>query len=179
MAKVTGKVYKVYCKAFNGKNSYSVKLDGNDVYYRNNNKNPGDIEGKTVEFEAGDVNDAGNAAYINGKITIVDTSGPSKPAGSSGGGSWGSKNEPAIHYQNAAGRAIPMVDLLIRNGAIKLPAKTAAIAEVIEAAVDHYTAQFFEDITTFGAVSRANGEGAEAAAPEKPGKPAVDEDEDD
>ena len=53
-------------------------------------------------------------------------------------------------------------------------AKPADKVGLVEALVDKYTSQYFEDVTTFGAVARANGTG-EAADPAAP--PSEDEDE--
>lgn len=181
MAKVTGQVYKVYSKIFKGKTNYTVKLDGVDVWYRCGDSNPGNIEGKAVSFTAGEETQSGNstAAYIKGKIEVLDNSAPPASGPPGKAPSFG-KNEPAIHYQNAAGRALTMVQILLASNALKLPTKQAAILEVVEAAVDHYTAQFFEDITTFGAVARANGTTEDAEAPkEKPESEEIEEDEED
>ncbi|MGD9590825.1 MAG: hypothetical protein AB7Q37_18515 [Pyrinomonadaceae bacterium] len=158
MATVKGKVWKVYQKEWKNKTLYTIKIDGNDTYYRCGEKNPGNLTGKVVEFEAGE--DTGSGAQVKGKVTVVDSSTANK---GSGGGSVGydPQRDNRIQYQSSRKDALEMVKALLDKGGVKLPSKTADIAQVIEGLVDHYTAQFFEDVATFGAVARANGDTGE------------------
>lgn len=163
MATVKGKVWKVYQKQWKNKTLYTIKIDGNDTYYRCGEKDPGNIAGKVVEFEAGE--DTGSGAQVKGKVTIVDSSTSGKSSGGGGGGGYDPQKDNRIQYQSSRKDALEMVKILLDKGGVKLPSKTADIAEVIEGLVDHYTAQFFEDVGTFGAVARANGDNGEEESP--------------
>jgi hypothetical protein len=167
----TGVVYKVFTKEFPGKGGkkgntwYSIKLEGDDTYYRCKSSNPGAIEGKTVSFEV-------DGDQVTSKPTIIESEAPKKAgymsetsaAGSAyAGPPLGSARESSIHYQSARKDALQFLDIVTRTGAVKLPAKEAAKLEALEALADSYTAKFFSDISTFGAVARANGAEEEPA----------------
>lgn len=156
MSTIKGQVYKIFSREFNGKMSYSVKLEDDPLYYRNGNDNPGNLAGKVIEFEA-KKNPDGKSGTITSRITVIDTSSPAGPAPAVTGKTDWAKKDASIQYQSARKDALEMVKLLVSTGALKLPSKQAAQAEALEAAVDHYTSQYFEDIGTFGAVARANG----------------------
>jgi hypothetical protein len=70
-----------------------------------------------------------------------------------GGG--GSARETSIHYQSARKDALQFLGIAVPAGAIVLPAKAAAKLKALDALVDFYTALYFEDIATGGAVTRA------------------------
>jgi hypothetical protein len=186
--KVTGQVYKWFSKDWPAKRpgqkgnvTWSLKLENDPLYYRavrqkdgNAPKTEGIEPGNTVTFEADPVNDS--SAQIVGAVTKVEaaqatvasigqTSAPT-PAGQ------GSAREASIHYQSAQKVAVWFLDVVTKNGAVKLPVKEAAKLEALEALYDHYVSAFFQDIATFGAVARANGtdEAAEDTA-----KPTSDE----
>lgn len=170
--KVTGRVFKVYSKEFppnKGKKAitwYSIKLEDDKLYYRCKAHNPGDITGKTVEFQA-DGFDAAQASVDVKTLKVVDNT-PTESATSNGGAAVvGSSRDAAIQYQSARKDALVMADLVLRNGGVKLPAKESAKEGAIEALVDSYTAQYFLDITTLGAVARTNGTTDGDEQPEK------------
>lgn len=180
MAKVTGVVYKVYTKEFRDGTNYSIKIDGNPLYYRAGNVNPGRIEGAAVEFMAGPTSEDGKSANIKGEVVVLGNghASPPKTVSAAGPVDW-AKKDASIQYQSSRKDALELVKLLVQTSAIKLPAKTADIAAVISAAVDAYTAGFFMDIESFGAVARANGESKPEKKPKnKPVEEAGDEEED-
>lgn len=164
--KVTGLVHEVFEKQFEGKGGkpgnkwFSVKLDGDPLYYRCKSKNPGNVKGKYVEFEASNFKE--KDAQVDSDIKVVERAKASPVTG----GAPANAREGSIQYQSARGAAIDYVGLVILNGGVKLPAKEAAKLEALDALLDSYTAKFFQDVETFGAVARANGTDGEASTDE-------------
>lgn len=169
MAKYTGQVFKVYPKEFSGKMNYSFKLEDNPIFFRlGTTRHEGVVEpGSVVEVEA-DLNSDGKSA----KVTSVKKA--SAQAQAQVAGAAGTKDS-AIQYQSSRKDAIEFVILLNTTGTLAslLPKKEAAKVGFLEALVDKYTAQFYEDIGALGAVSRANGD----SEPAKGKAEAEDEDE--
>lgn len=171
---VTGKVFKVYTKEWQGKTLYTIKIDGDPKYYRCGEKDPGSIAGKTVSFAV--KKEEATQATVDGKITATADSGKSGGASPGTGVDW-AKKDASIQYQSSRKDALELVKLLIASTALKLPKAQADIAGVIEAAVDHYTSQFFEDIGSLAAVARANGiDPKETVAQDEKGEDEEDED---
>lgn len=168
MSKIQGLVFKVYDKPFSGRMTHTIKLDGDPIWYRaGGNRFAGIAEpGNTVTFEA-TPNPDGTSAKIVGPVTIVAT----QPVAASGtpaySGSGGDRNA-SIVYQSSRKDAVAFLAAALAAGAIKLPAAQAAKLGALEAALDRYTAIFYEDVGTLGAVVReaeAGGEGTAAAEP--------------
>lgn len=164
----TGVVFRIFTKQFPGKGGkpgntwYSIKLEGNDTYFRCKANNPGSIEGKTVTLEHDPPADG--QANVTAAPVIVEAKAQAQTEQASGQGSsvgtgaiLGTAREASIHYQSARKDALQFLDILTRTGAVKLPAKEANKLEALEALADSYTSRFFSDISTFGAVARANG----------------------
>jgi len=164
MAKVQGQVFRIYEKEFRGKKSISVKLEDNPIFYRfGDRRHAGILEpGNVVEFEAGDTNEDGKSAHANGTPVQVKGQKSGGASAPSGGGGGGGAREVSIHYQSARKDALEFLQLAHVVGALKLPATEAKRLGVLEAALDKYTAIFFEDTGILGAVTRANEEPAEA-----------------
>lgn len=170
-----GQVYKVFEKSFPGKGGkpgatwFSIKLEGNDTYFRCKANKPAVSPGQTVKISHGPI-DGTNADVLSAPEVVTAPAPEASKAGSAavGGGAGvglGQAREASIHYQSARKDALQMVDIITRTGAVKLPAKEAAKLEALEALVDSFTSRFFSDISTFGAVARANGtDGAETTA---------------
>lgn len=159
MAKVTGQVFKVYDKQMFGKTLYSVKLENDPIYYRmNENRGAGIVEaGNWIEFEASP-NPDGKSATIEAAPRLLPKPAPAAvsvagPVSAGGGG--GNARETSIHYQSARKDAIQFLQIAVSSGAVTLPAKAAAKLKALDALVDYYTALYFEDISTGGAVTRA------------------------
>lgn len=161
MAQVTGKVYKIFPKEFSGKMNYSIKLEDNPIYYRAGTKSWAGIAepGNTVTFEA-EINSDGKSAKIVGDVTKARAE-PGAGIPSTGGGG----REASIHYQSSRKDAVEFLKLAFQTEAIVLPKATKGRLGILEAALDKYTAQFYEDIGTLGAVART-AEGGEEAADE-------------
>ncbi len=166
--KVTGQVFKVYEKQFPNKPmTYSVKLEDNPIYYRMGKKRDAGIvePGKVISFEA-TMNSDGKSANIEGEVTEIVRSAQAAPA--SGTPSFSGDRQNSIIYQSSRKDALDFVKLLYAQGAIEVPKKKADAVGAIEAVLDRYTAAFFADVNTLGAVVReAESEGAEAGESEK------------
>lgn len=150
--KVEGVVFKVYDKQFPGKPvTYSIKIDGDPLFYRaGTNRFAGIAEaGNRVTFMA-TPNSDGKSARVDGPVTLVKT----EPVAASGTPSFGDGRQNSIVYQSSRKDAIEHVKLLIQTGGLPLPKEKAKIAAAVDAAVDRYTALFFEDVNTLGAVTR-------------------------
>lgn len=168
---VVGKIFRKDFAANFGKppaTFYTIKLEGNDTWFRCKEKDPGQIEGKMVKIVHSEITFTKKGEkeaqvqerpeIVSGPSTQTSVTGESGSAGSTQtGGLSASTRESSIHYQSARKDALQMVDIITRTGAVKLPAKEANKLEAVEALVDSYTARFFSDIATFGAVARANG----------------------
>jgi hypothetical protein len=163
MSKITGQVFKVYPSKFK-KGSYQIRLEDNPVYY--NTRKPGPAEpGVTVTFEAEAYNE--KQWDIQGDVTVVKASGPAAVSASGGGGNAGLQQR----YQGALERAILFTELLVTTGAVDLSkVKAPAKVGVLEALIDKYTAQFYDDTNNLGAITRLE-------TPDEDATPAVDSDE--
>lgn len=179
MSKVTGQVWKLFDKEFRGKKLWSFRLENDPLYYRlNEDRNAGVVEpGNYVEFDA-ETNSDGKSAQVKGKVSRVQPAqAPAQASGAvySGGGTG---RDASIQYQSARKDALVFVQLAVTSGAIALPAKTSAKLAALEALVDAYTAQYLEDISTGGAVTRtterayAEEQAEPTPAPGKPKKQA-------
>ena len=172
---ISGQVGKVYVNTFDdGNTSVSFKLRGDTMYYRLGNKRFAGIveEGKTISFKAAQVKD--NAFKV---LSTPKAAAPSEEAVSGGGpggrtGNGFGSNDSAIRYQSSRKDALEMARLAIDAEVIKLPPKNGLAA--LEALVDRYTAAFFADIETKGAVART-AEPAKAAEPKAKAKAAEPE----
>lgn len=179
MPTTQGQVFKVFEKQFPGKGGkpgntwYSIKLEGVDVWFRCKSSNPGNLAGQVVklvhsEISNGEAQVTEKPEIIQAAATLTTTQAATQPAPTQSMGQLGSTRESSIHYQSARKDALQFVDMILRaeqagKVIVKLPAKEAARLEAVEALVDSYTAQYFSDISTFGAVSRSSGEASEAA----------------
>jgi hypothetical protein len=150
---------------------YSVKID--DTWYgTGQKKDPGVVAGDNVE---------GEYELEKGKYKTITKAGLTKaakaaaPAAGSGQAttsSWAAKDD-SIRYQSSRKDALTLLGLPGVLDSIVGKAKPADRQGLVEALVDKYTASYFEDVSTFGAVARANGTGAAA----DPAAPPADEEE--
>ena len=152
---------------------YSVKID--DTWYgTGQKKDPGVVAGDNVEgefeLEKGKYKTITKAGLVkaSAKVAPVGATG----SGSTGGTNWAAKDD-SIRYQSSRKDALALLGLPGVLDSIVGKAKPAERQGLVEALVDKYTASFFSDVATFGAVARANGD--TAADPSAP--PADDEDE--
>jgi len=163
--RVEGTVYKVYTRDFRGKSSHTIKIDGNDTWFRAGAKRYAGIaeSGNLVAFDA-EPNPGRDDAKITSDVVLAKAA----PAAAPGTpyAAVGDRNNSII-YQSSRKDALALVGLLAQTGALKLPAAQAAKAGAVEAALDRYTALFFDDVSTLGAVVReAEGTGDGAAESE-------------
>jgi len=162
--RVEGTVFRVYDREFRGKKSFTIKLDGVDVWYRAGAKRWAGIAepGNRVAFDA-EPNLGRDDAKIVSDVVLAKAAPAAAPGApyASGGGD----RNNSIVYQSSRKDALALVALLAQTGALKLPAAQAAKAGAVEAALDRYTALFFDDVSTLGAVVReAEGTGDGGAA---------------
>jgi len=164
--RVEGVVFKVYERDFRGKASYTIKIDGNPTWYRAGGKRFAGIaeSGNRVAFDA-EPNAGRDDAKITSDVVLAKATPAAGGAPSAGGGA---DRGNSIVYQSSRKDALALVTLLAQTGALKLPAAQAKKVGVIEAAVDRYTALFFDDVFTLGAVVR-EAEGAESEGDESEG----------
>ncbi len=151
---------------------YSVKIG--DTWYGTGSKNEpaGVAKGDIVE---------GEFELEKGKYKTITKAGLKKaaqaPAGASGGTgggtNWAAKDD-SIRYQSSRKDALAFLALPGVLDAVVAKAKPADKVGIIEALVDKYTASFFEDVATFGAVARATGAVSED---DKQAPPSEDDDE--
>lgn len=174
MAQLTqyqGTVEKLFPSRFGGG---SFSLDGQrGLYFNTKQPLPGFVQvGTNVKFE-GELGRNGKSVFVD--ATAIQQQAQAAQAASSGGGgtNW-AKKDASIQYQSSRKDAIAVVDLLLRNGALVLPAAAGKKAGVVEAAIDRFTAIYFEDIDILGALDRAV---VEAPAPKAAKKAAAAEPE--
>lgn len=153
---MSGRVTKVYENTFDDGNvSVSFKIAGDNRYFRTGkNRYSGIVEeGNHIKFKMQPVSE--KAAKVLGTPKKGSGSEPAAASGAAPGGSNGYGNtDAAIRYQSSRKDALEMAKLILSSDALKLPAKEAAKLAVIEALVDRYTAAFYGDIETKGAVAR-------------------------
>ena len=149
MAMVTGRVEKVFSKEFKpGKWMYSIVING--TFYGTGSRKPTVVEGDNVKFEASE-----NGKYWNveGNIEVTGQA----PASSGGGGTTAApaqndrqlfeeRKQKAIALQSARNTALTAVDILLRNGGIKLPTKQGDVTDVILALADEMTTRYFDEV---------------------------------
>lgn len=155
---VTGQVFRVYEKQFPGKPmTYSVKLEGNPLYYRlGTNRFPGIVEpGNVVEFQATD-NPDGKSASVVSPVRAGKAQSPATTAASGTPTVNYAARDNSIQYQSSRKDAIALVDIILREKAYKLPAKVSDQYGAVLDLVDHLTAAFYNDVGTLGAVGRVN-----------------------
>jgi hypothetical protein len=192
MAKVTGKVFRVFEKEWpskfpgkKGNKTYSIKLEDDPIYYRTPKEKYEGLRfagiaepGNMVTFDAEPINEA--SAQINGAVTLVEQ--PKATPAAAGGNAGlaqtlnlGGARDASIQYQSSRKDALEFVGLIVKAEAVKLPAKPADKLQALEALVDHYTAIYLADIGTQGAVARANGVDEKAEDAGSPARTAGDE----
>lgn len=149
MAQYQGRVSKLFTSRFGG----SFGLEGqHGLYFNTKNPLPNDVqEGVMVSFD-GQMGRNGKSFQVNDASLKVLAA--AAPQAASQGPSNTSSRDDSIRYQSSRKDAIAVVTLLVTSGALKLPEAQAKKAGVIEDAVDRFTAVYFEDIETLGALDR-------------------------
>lgn len=173
MAQYRGRVSQSFPSRFGG--SFGLE-DQRGLYFNTKQALPAFIRaGATVEFE-GEVGRNGKSVFVVDASIKEVAAAPAAASGGGGAPSMGSR-DASIQYQSSRKDALVMVDLLIKTGALKLPEAPAKKAGVIEAAVDRFTAIYYEDIEQLGALARTPPDAPAEAKPAKVAKAAADDDE--
>jgi len=173
MATTKGVVSKLITREWKDKTFYSVGLEGEKGFISLGTSRGGIAEGDYVEIEW-EENAKGYKDAVKGGVKKLEKP-KNQPAAAKAGGGGQPKDEGSIQYQSSRKDAIAYVQTVIAAGAVKLPAKEADKLAALDALVDLYTAKFYADIASKGAVARANGEDAPPA--EDDGPPPVEDDE--
>ncbi len=155
MAQYQGRVSRLFTARYGG----SFGLEGQQgIYFNTKQALPADLsEGATVEFTG--------FMGRNGKSFQVDDASlkvvPAQKQQQNGGGQDRqpeSTVQESIRYQSARKDALVMVGILLQQNALwpadKRPVQTK-VAGIIEDAVDRFTAVYFEDTGTLGALERS------------------------
>lgn len=149
---------------------YSIKID--DTWYGTGSKqDPGVAAGDYVEGEYTLEKEKYKTITKAGLVKASAKAAPAGAAASSSGTNWAAKDD-SIRYQSSRKDALAFLALPGVLDAVVAKAKPADKVGIIESLVDKYTASFFEDVATFGAVARASG-----AVTEDPSAPPSDEEE--
>ena len=153
-------------KNFKGRVLYSFILKNDDRWFRTGMVKPEIKKGDHVEFSF-EEKDGGYSAQID-TITVLPSSSGEPIRGQSsrnfvGGGNqkddyWANKesrdiendrykrdNDIRIQHQSARNAAITLVDILLREKALKLPESPGKMYDVIMGKITDLTHQFFED----------------------------------
>jgi hypothetical protein len=146
------RVSKLYEARFGGG---SFGLEGHDrQYFNTKNALPGFVvPGATIEFTA-QLGRNGKSYFVT-DASLREVAGAPAPAPSPGGGPSLGSRDSSIMYQSARKDALVMVGLLVGAGVLytdKTP--KAKVGGILEDAVDRFTALYYEDISSLGALER-------------------------
>lgn len=146
-----GKVAFVNERPWNGKMLYSFKLADDDALYVCGTSKPQVTKGDFVTFEA--------KSNPKGQMVVDLNTIEAKKAEvvTAGKGNWGyakgpneDKRQRTIEWQAARNSAIAAAQVVLSNGALKLPAKESAKYECVMALIGELTKQFFDETATLG-----------------------------
>lgn len=151
MAQYQGKVSKVFTSRFGG----SFGLEGQyNLYFNTKNALPADVvEGVTVSFEATPGRNGKSVYVTDASLKVIAQAPPASAAGPAP--QTFAQRDNSIQYQSSRKDALVMVGLLAAAGCLYNDnTPKAKLAGIIEDAVDRFTAVYFEDIGTLGALDR-------------------------
>lgn len=147
---VKGVVYKVFSRQVGKGTAYSIKIDGDDNYYGCGFKNPGNLDGKYVSFDAGK-NAKGYWEADLKTLTVMDTApvvaNKSVPS-SAKDAYWSAKEERDLvndrqrHIGASVNTAIAFVELLTKADAIKQAKSQSDRADILFDLVVYYSGKF-------------------------------------
>jgi hypothetical protein len=151
---VKGVVYKVFSRPAGRGTAYSIKLEGNDVYYGCGFKDPGLNPGDAVQFEA-NLNaknywevDPKSIRKLDSTPVIHNPTARQAVAVNGKDDYWTRKeqrdiaNDVARNIGASTNTAISFVELLLKAEAVKLPAKIADREQVLAELVSYYAKKF-------------------------------------
>lgn len=128
---------------------YNVEIDG--TWYGHGFDKPNASEGTYVEFDV-----VQKGQYKNAENIRAAVSKPSNAASPAQTSIPVNSRDVSIQYQSSRKDAIQMLDVLIKNGLVSLPAKKAEQYDAAMALLDELTAQFYlklEGVIEDGGVS--------------------------
>ena len=149
-----GKVAFVNERNWQGKTLHSFKLVDDEALYVCGTVKPRINKGDFVTFEA--------KPNPKGQMVVDLNSMQAKEAevvtaGIAGKAAWGGKSgynddkrQRTIEWQAARNSAIAAAQVILGNGALKMPAKESAKYEAVMALISELTKQFFEETATLG-----------------------------
>jgi len=164
---VTGRINKISYKDWNDPKSgdtitlYSIKLNGDDKYYRTGSKNPANFGAKQGAMVSFEINEKGNVNVNTIKTVKEDAAGreaASAAAGASTKDSYWSKKEardvekdanyqktdiPRMTFCGAQDSAIALVKIALEQGAIDLGTKKAGKLDALTAVVQTVAEELF------------------------------------
>ena len=99
----------------------------------------------------------GKSTLVVSKLKVLEAA-PPQPSGGGNRGGWGGKkkdNSDEIHYQSSRKDALAYIQLEHETGVLALGSKSKEVkAQLLRDRLDTLTAEFYEDITSKGAVQR-------------------------
>jgi membrane-bound inhibitor of C-type lysozyme len=161
-------------REWNGKSLYSFKLENDEASYMCGGDKPNASKGDFVTFEVRQNQKGQNIVDVKTlavkKSEVVSGAAPS--AGREGYWSQREKSDDTrqsrIEWQAARNSAIALADVILKNAALKMPAKETAKYDAVVALVAELTTKFFEETKTLGAKPAAPKEPEVVINPEAP-----------
>lgn len=149
-----GKVAFVNERPWQGQMLYSFKLANDEALYVCGTTKPNVVKGDFVTFEAKE-NKRGQMAVNMSSIVrkegeVLSPSDGAKPQGWAKSGFNDDKRQRTIEWQAARNSAIAAAQVILSNGAIKLPAKESGKYDAVMALIADLTKQFFAETATLG-----------------------------
>lgn len=165
MNQAKGQVTYVGGKPFKGKTLWSFRIGNDDKWFRTGLVDPQLVKGDYIEFFYTEVNGGYNAdvstihkiptgtsSVVPGGVGSLGIQGNRGSPGSHGRDTYWEEKAVAdkerdlrIQFQSARKDAIALVDILLREKALKLPEKQGAAYDVILGKIKDLTDEFFED----------------------------------
>lgn len=148
-----GRVTFVNEKPWNGKTLYSFKLANDEALYMCGTDKPSIAKGDFIEFDA-ELNPRGQSLVKTKSIKKKESEVVTPSSGAGREAYWQDKaksddtRQSKIEWQAARNSAIAAADVILKNGALKLPAKENAKYDAVMALIGDLTSVFFEQTKT-------------------------------
>lgn len=153
MAQYKGKVSKIFPARWGG--SFGLE-EQYGLYFNTRGALPDFVVvGATVEFDAVPGRGQKSMQVTDASLKLATPTPPAERLGQ-GGGQGVSSRDDSIRYQSSRKDALVMVGLLAQAGVLYNPnTPKSKIGGILEDAVDRFTAVYFEDVETLGALTRS------------------------